>query len=114
MTTDDEVTRYQKEEDVPAALQKKLVLLQRFTQYMDKFMTEGKYFIQFIDSVYVNFTIIIINFKYNIILYHINHANLCNLHINQCKSSLLEIFPCKCIYVYLFFEFIIFHIIYFK
>lgn len=42
MTTDDEVTRYQKEEDVPAALQKKLVLLQRFTQYMDKFMTEGK------------------------------------------------------------------------
>lgn len=87
MTTDDEVTRYQKEEDVPAALQKKLVLLQRFTQYMDKFMTEGKYFIQFIDSVYVNFTIIIINFKYNIILYHINHANLCNLHINQCKSS---------------------------
>lgn len=42
VTTDDEVTRYQKEEDVPAALQKKLVLLQRFTQYMDKFMTEGK------------------------------------------------------------------------
>lgn len=41
VTTDDEVTRYQKEEDVPAALQKKLVLLQRFTQYMDKFMTEG-------------------------------------------------------------------------
>ncbi|XP_006623683.1 serine/threonine-protein kinase plk-2-like isoform X2 [Apis dorsata] len=41
VTTDDEVTRYQKEEDIPAALQKKLVLLQRFTQYMDKFMTEG-------------------------------------------------------------------------
>ncbi|CAK9818386.1 Serine/threonine-protein kinase PLK3 [Anthophora plagiata] len=39
--TDEEVTRYQREEDIPAALQKKLVLLQRFTQYMDKFMTEG-------------------------------------------------------------------------
>lgn len=42
VTTDDEVTKYHREEDVPAALQKKLVLLQRFTQYMDKFMTEGK------------------------------------------------------------------------
>ncbi|XP_050480342.1 serine/threonine-protein kinase PLK1-like isoform X3 [Bombus huntii] len=41
VTTDDEVTKYHREEDVPAALQKKLVLLQRFTQYMDKFMTEG-------------------------------------------------------------------------
>ncbi|CAL7941413.1 unnamed protein product [Xylocopa violacea] len=41
VTTDDEVTRYHREEDVPAALQKKLLLLQRFTQYMDKFMTEG-------------------------------------------------------------------------
>ncbi|XP_017757996.1 PREDICTED: serine/threonine-protein kinase PLK1-like isoform X1 [Eufriesea mexicana] len=41
VTTDDEVTRYHREEDVPATLQKKLVLLQRFTQYMNKFMTEG-------------------------------------------------------------------------
>lgn len=41
VTTDDEITRYHKEQDVPAALQKKLILLQRFTQYMDKFMTEG-------------------------------------------------------------------------
>ncbi|XP_026675406.1 serine/threonine-protein kinase PLK1-like isoform X1 [Ceratina calcarata] len=41
VTTEDEVTRFQKEEDVPTALQKKLLLLQRFTQYMDKFMTEG-------------------------------------------------------------------------
>ncbi|XP_053984226.1 serine/threonine-protein kinase PLK1-like isoform X3 [Hylaeus volcanicus] len=41
MTTEDEVTRYHKEEDVPATLQKKLELLQHFTQYMDNYMTEG-------------------------------------------------------------------------
>ncbi|XP_076640142.1 serine/threonine-protein kinase PLK1 isoform X2 [Colletes latitarsis] len=41
MTTEDEVTRYHREDDVPAALQKKLELLQRFTQYMDNYMTEG-------------------------------------------------------------------------
>ncbi|XP_076387345.1 serine/threonine-protein kinase PLK1 isoform X3 [Megachile rotundata] len=41
VTTDDEVTRYHREEDIPVALQEKLELLQHFTQYMDKFMTEG-------------------------------------------------------------------------
>ncbi|XP_076376096.1 serine/threonine-protein kinase PLK1 isoform X1 [Megalopta genalis] len=41
MTTEDEVTRYHKEEDVPPVLQEKLELLQRFTQYMDNYMTEG-------------------------------------------------------------------------
>ncbi|XP_076276302.1 serine/threonine-protein kinase PLK1 isoform X1 [Lasioglossum baleicum] len=41
MTTEDELTRYNKEEDVPPILQEKLELLQRFTQYMDNYMTEG-------------------------------------------------------------------------
>ena len=41
VTTDDEVTRYHREEDIPVVLQEKLELLQHFTQYMDKFMTEG-------------------------------------------------------------------------
>ncbi|XP_031834532.1 serine/threonine-protein kinase PLK1 isoform X2 [Nomia melanderi] len=41
MTTEDEVTRYHREEDVPPVLQEKLELLQRFTQYMDNYMTEG-------------------------------------------------------------------------
>ncbi|KZC14896.1 Serine/threonine-protein kinase PLK2 [Dufourea novaeangliae] len=41
MTTEDEVTRYHREEDVPPALQEKLELLQRFAQYMDNYMTEG-------------------------------------------------------------------------
>ena len=41
VTTEDEVTKYHREEDVPAALQRKLELLQRFTQYMDNFMIEG-------------------------------------------------------------------------
>ncbi|KAG7207090.1 hypothetical protein KM043_000969 [Ampulex compressa] len=41
LTTDDEVTRYHRERDVPVALQTKLELLQHFTQYMDNFLTEG-------------------------------------------------------------------------
>ncbi|XP_077279330.1 serine/threonine-protein kinase PLK1 [Temnothorax americanus] len=41
MTTDDEVTRYHRERDVPAPLQKKLELLRHFTEYMDDFLTEG-------------------------------------------------------------------------
>ncbi|XP_076236514.1 serine/threonine-protein kinase PLK1 [Calliopsis andreniformis] len=41
MTTEDEVTKYHREEDVPAVLQRKLELLQRFTHYMDNYMTEG-------------------------------------------------------------------------
>lgn len=49
MTTEDEVTKYHREEDVPVVLQRKLELLQRFTHYMDNFMTEGKpYFIRFV------------------------------------------------------------------
>lgn len=42
MTTDDEVTRYHRERDVPAPLQKKLELLRHFTEYMDDFLTEGE------------------------------------------------------------------------
>jgi len=42
MTTDDEVTRYHREKDVPAPLQKKLELLRHFTEYMDDFLTEGE------------------------------------------------------------------------
>lgn len=42
MTTDDEVTRYHREKDVPLALQKKLELLRHFTEYMDDFLTEGE------------------------------------------------------------------------
>ncbi|KAL6257928.1 hypothetical protein P5V15_011527 [Pogonomyrmex californicus] len=41
MTTDDEMTRYHRERDVPAPLQKKLELLRHFTEYMDDFLTEG-------------------------------------------------------------------------
>ncbi|XP_025161447.1 serine/threonine-protein kinase PLK1 isoform X2 [Harpegnathos saltator] len=41
MTTDDEVTRYHREKDIPLALQKKLELLRHFTEYMDDFLTEG-------------------------------------------------------------------------
>ncbi|KAL0113525.1 hypothetical protein PUN28_012586 [Cardiocondyla obscurior] len=41
MTTDDEVTRYHRERDIPAPLQKKLELLRHFTEYMDDFLTEG-------------------------------------------------------------------------
>ncbi|XP_014488736.1 PREDICTED: serine/threonine-protein kinase PLK1-like isoform X1 [Dinoponera quadriceps] len=41
MTTDDEVTRYHREKDIPLALQKKLELLRHFTAYMDDFLTEG-------------------------------------------------------------------------
>lgn len=52
MTTDDEVTRYHREGDIPVPLQKKLELLRHFTEYMDDFLTEGKfnffYFIQFV------------------------------------------------------------------
>jgi len=42
MTTDDEMTRYHRERDVPAPLQKKLELLRHFTEYMDDFLTEGE------------------------------------------------------------------------
>jgi len=42
MTTDDEVTRYHRERDVPVPLQKKLELLRHFTEYMDDFLTEGE------------------------------------------------------------------------
>lgn len=41
MTTDDEMTRYHRERDVPVPLQKKLELLRHFTEYMDDFLTEG-------------------------------------------------------------------------
>ena len=41
MTTDDEVTRYNRERNVPAHLQEKLELLRHFTDYMDKHLTEG-------------------------------------------------------------------------
>ncbi|KMQ96190.1 serine threonine-protein kinase plk1-like protein [Lasius niger] len=41
MTTDDEMTRYHRERDVPMPLQKKLELLRHFTEYMDDFLTEG-------------------------------------------------------------------------
>jgi len=43
MTTDDEVTLYHRERDVPVPLQKKLELLRHFTEYMDDFLTEGKF-----------------------------------------------------------------------
>lgn len=42
MTTDDELTRYHRERDVPMPLQKKLELLRHFTEYMDDFLTEGE------------------------------------------------------------------------
>lgn len=42
MTTDDEMTRYHRERDVPVPLQKKLELLRHFTEYMDDFLTEGE------------------------------------------------------------------------
>ncbi|XP_015607480.1 serine/threonine-protein kinase PLK1 isoform X2 [Cephus cinctus] len=42
MTTDDEITRYDRERDVPVPLQMKLALLHFFTQYMDDHLTEGK------------------------------------------------------------------------
>lgn len=42
MTTDDEMTRYHRERDVPTPLQKKLELLRHFTEYMDDFLTEGE------------------------------------------------------------------------
>lgn len=48
MTTDDEVTRYHRERDVPSPLQKKLELLRHFTEYMDDFLTEGKSFQSFL------------------------------------------------------------------
>ncbi|EZA57678.1 hypothetical protein DMN91_003089 [Ooceraea biroi] len=41
ITTDDEITRYHRERDVPVPLQKKLELLRHFTEYMDDFLTEG-------------------------------------------------------------------------
>lgn len=44
MTTDDEVTVYHRERDVPVPLQKKLELLRHFTEYMDDFLTEGESF----------------------------------------------------------------------
>jgi hypothetical protein len=43
MTTDDEVTLYHRERDVPVPLQKKLELLRHFTEYMDDFLTEGEF-----------------------------------------------------------------------
>ncbi|XP_015510211.2 serine/threonine-protein kinase PLK1 [Neodiprion lecontei] len=41
MTTDDEITRYNREKDVSVPLQKKLALLRYFTRYMDDYLTEG-------------------------------------------------------------------------
>ncbi|XP_001602402.2 serine/threonine-protein kinase PLK1 isoform X1 [Nasonia vitripennis] len=40
-TADDEITRYNRERNVPTHLQKKLELLLHFTDYMDKHLTEG-------------------------------------------------------------------------
>ncbi|KAK0170134.1 hypothetical protein PV328_010734 [Microctonus aethiopoides] len=40
-TTDDEVTRYARERDVPSCMQKKLELLRHFTEYMDDHLTNG-------------------------------------------------------------------------
>ena len=43
MRTDDEVTRYHREKDVPAALETKLDILRYFTGYMEDHLTEGVY-----------------------------------------------------------------------
>lgn len=56
MTTDDEVTRYHREKDIPLALQKKLELLRHFTEYMDDFLTEGELaFFLFHNLLYILF-----------------------------------------------------------
>lgn len=54
MTTDDEMTRYHRERDVPAPLQKKLELLRHFTEYMDDFLTEGESIHTLFSYVYYN------------------------------------------------------------
>lgn len=40
-TTEDEVTRYRNEHDVPPSMEEKLELLRHFTHYMDNFLTNG-------------------------------------------------------------------------
>ena len=40
-TTDDEVTRYRREAEVPSSMEEKLELLRHFTHYMDNFLTNG-------------------------------------------------------------------------
>lgn len=40
-TTDDDVTRYRRELDVPSCMEEKLELLRHFTHYMDNFLTNG-------------------------------------------------------------------------
>ncbi|XP_051164386.1 serine/threonine-protein kinase PLK1-like [Leptopilina boulardi] len=41
MRTDDEVTRYHREKDVPSSLETKLDILRYFTEYMEHHLTEG-------------------------------------------------------------------------
>lgn len=55
MTTDDEVTRYHRERDVPVPLQKKLELLRHFTEYMDDFLTEGEPFVDPLETLLSGF-----------------------------------------------------------
>lgn len=80
MTTDDEVTRYHREKDVPAPLQKKLELLRHFTEYMDDFLTEGEFDdILYIIIYYTHIAFISLNGKNLFLLEYILLSSKCKI-----------------------------------
>lgn len=90
MTTDDEMTRYHRERDVPVPLQKKLELLRHFTEYMDDFLTEGDLSIF---STFVLYCIFycgaLIFFFFNIYLISFREARLWLEYLTsqECKNN---------------------------
>lgn len=88
MTTDDEMTRYHRERDVPVPLQKKLELLRHFTEYMDDFLTEGDLSI-FFNSLCIIFYCgtLIFFFKKHFIFLHEARSWLEYFTSQKCKNN---------------------------